>query len=348
MNLKFLIAPLLAAPLLLLSSLTAQAADKLVIYNWSEYLPDGVLEKFSKETGIDVDYTTFESNEVMYSKIKLQKGEGYDLVVPSTYYIAKMAAEGLLQPLDKSKLSGIKNLNPALLNKPYDPDNKYSVPYLWGSTGIGINTEAVDKATITSWADLWDAKWKNKLLLTDDVREVFHMALKINGHSANSTNPDEIRQAYEKLQQLMANVLVFNSDAPREPYMAGDVDLGMIWNGEVIMAQEEIPEIDYIYPSEGAIFWVDSFAIPAGAANVDAAHKFIDFMLRPEIAKLCSEEIGYATPNQEGFKLLDEATRNNKTIFPDDDVVARGEFQTDVGTALKLYNEYWEKLKTGN
>lgn len=343
MNLKLLLAPVLLA-----CSVAVQAAEKLVIYNWSEYLPEGVLEQFSKETGIDVDYTTFESNEVMYSKIKLQKGKGYDVVVPSTYYIAKMADEGLLQPLDKSKLTGVKHLNPTLLDKPYDPGNKYSVPYLWGSTGIGINTDSLDKSTITGWADLWDPKWKGKLLLTDDVREVFHMALKMNGHSANSTDPNEIRLAYEKLQQLMPNVLVFNSDAPREPYMAGDVDLGMIWNGEVIMAQEEMPEIDYIYPSEGAIFWVDSFAIPAGAANVDAAHKFIDFMLRPEIAKLCSEEIGYATPNVDGYKLLDEATRNNKTIFPDDEVVAKGEFQTDVGSALKLYNDYWEKLKTGN
>ena len=334
-------------PVLLACSVTVQAAEKLVFYNWSEYLPEGVLEQFTKETGIEVDYTTFESNEVMYSKLKLQKGKGYDVVVPSTYYIAKMRAEGLLQPLDKSKLSGLKNLNSALLDKPYDPGNQYSVPYLWGSTGIGINTESLDKSTITSWADLWDPKWKNKLLLTDDVREVFHMALKINGHSANSTNPDEIRQAYEKLQQLMPNVLVFNSDAPREPYMAGDVDLGMIWNGEVIMAQEEMPDLDYVYPKEGAIFWVDSFAIPAGSTNVEAAHKFIDFMLRPDIAKLCSEEIGYATPNLKGYELLDEEVRNNKIIFPDAATVANGEFQTDVGDALKLYNDYWEKLKTG-
>jgi len=342
MNLRTLL-----APLLIFCAVSAQAAEKLVIYNWSEYLPEGVLEQFTKETGIAVDYTTFESNEVMYSKLKLLKGKGYDVVVPSTYYIAKMSKEGLLQPLDKSKLPGIKHLNPALLDKPYDPGNQYSVPYMWGSTGIGINTEAVDKKSITGWADLWDPKWKGKLLLTDDVREVFHMALRINGHSANSTNPDEIRQAYEKLKQLMPNVLVFNSDAPREPYMAGDVDLGMIWNGEVIMAQEEMPDIDYIYPREGAIFWVDSFAIPAGATNVAAAHKFIEFMMRPEIAKLCSEEIGYATPNLDGYKLLDEKTRNNKIIFPDDATVANGEFQTDVGDALALYNEYWQKLKTG-
>ncbi|MGB3622512.1 extracellular solute-binding protein [Ketobacter sp. MCCC 1A13808] len=328
-------------------TLSAQAADKLVVYNWSEYIPEGVLEKFTKETGIEVDYSTYESNEVMYSKLKLQKGKGYDIVVPSTYYISKMGKEGLLQPIDKSKLSNLKNLNPTLMNKEYDPDNKYSVPYLWGSTGIGINVSSVDPKSITSWADLWDPKWKNKLLLTDDVREVFHMALKINGHSANSTDPEEIKQAYEKLKQLMPNVLVFNGDAPREPFMAGDVSLGMIWNGEVIMAQEEDPDIQYIYPAEGAAFWVDSFAIPSGAANAVAAHKFIDFMMRPEIAKLSSEEIGYATPNLAGLKLLEPSVRENKTIFPDEAIVAKGDFQTDVGEAMKLYNDYWQKLKAG-
>lgn len=347
MKLKTCLQTLLSGALISLS-LNAQSAEKLVFYNWSEYIPEGVIERFSKETGIEVDYTTFESNEVMYSKLQLQKGKGYDVVVPSTYYIAKMGKEGLLQKMDHSKLTNIKNLNPALMNKEYDPDNQYSVPYLWGSTGIGINVEEVDPATITGWADLWGPKWKNKLLLTDDMREVFHMALSINGHSANSTNADEIKQAYEKLRGLMPNVLVFNSDAPREPFMAGDVNLGMIWNGEVIMAQEENEDIQYIYPKEGAIFWVDSFAIPSGAANPAAAHKFIDFMLRPDIAKLATEEIGYATPNLAALKLLDKETRDNKTIFPDDETVANGEFQTDVGEeALKLYNRYWEKLKTG-
>jgi spermidine/putrescine transport system substrate-binding protein len=334
--------------LLLAVAGSATAAGKVVVYNWSEYIPEGVIERFTKETGIEVEYSNYESNEVMYSKIQLQKGKGYDIVVPSSYYINKMSKEGLLQKIDKNQLSQFKHMNRSLLNKPYDPGNQYSVPYLWGSTGIGFNATAVEPGTITRWADLWDPKWKGKLILTDDVREVFHMALKVNGHSANSTDPEEIRLAYEKLKELMPNVLLFNSDAPREPFMAGDVNLGMIWNGEVVMAQQEMPEIQYVYPAEGTIFWVDSFAIPVGSENTREAHKFIDFMLQPDIAKLCSEEIGYATPNLAAAKLLDEATRSNKTIFPDPDVFVKGEFQSNVGEALTIYNDYWEKLKTGH
>lgn len=322
------------------------AAEKVVVYNWTEYIPDGVLAEFTKETGIKVEYNTYESNEVMYSKLKLQNGKGYDIVIPSTYYISKMAKEGLLAKIDTVQLSNFTHLDPALLNKSYDPNNQHSVPYVWGSTGIGINTNEVDPKSIKSWKDLWDKKWQNSLLLTDDVREVFHMALRVNGHSSNSTSEAEIKQAYELLTKLMPNVLVFNSDAPREPYLAGDVNLGMIWNGEVIMAQEEDSAIEYIYPTEGAAIWVDSFAIPTGAENKSNAHKFINFMLRPDVAKRTVEYIGYATPNKAGIALLDQATQNNPTIFPSKRIVEQGEFQTDVGPAIEIYNKYWEMLKT--
>ena len=325
------------------------AEQKVVVYNWSEYISDEVLDEFTKQTGIKVEYSTYDSNEVMYSKLKLQKGSGYDVIVPSTYYISKMAKEGLLQKIDKTRLPHFKNLDPDLLNKPYDPDNTYSIPYMWGSTGIGINTEVIDKGSITGWADLWDKKWKGQLLLTDDVREVFHMALRINGHSGNSSDPAELKQAYETLKTLMPNVLVFNSEAPREPFLSGDVALGMIWNGEVIMAQEDNPKIDYIYPKEGAVFWVDSFAIPSGAANVDNAHKFIDFMLRAESANANMEYVGYAAPNLPAIALLDEETRNNPIMFPPASVIAAGEFHYDIGDeAIAIMNDYWQKLKTGH
>lgn len=337
----------LFAALLLVAASALHAEEKLVVYNWAEYIPEAALEEFEKETGIKVEYSTYENNEVMYSKLKLQKGVGYDIVVPSSYLVAKMSREGLLQKLDKTKLTNLKNLSPDLLNKPYDPGNEYSIPYLWGSTGIGVNGKEIDSSTITSWADLWDEKWKGKLLLTDDVREVFHMALKKNGFSTNSTNPDEIKVAYEDLQKLMPNVLVFNADAPREPFLAGDVNLGMIWSGEVKMAQQENPDIEYIFPKEGAGFWVDSFVIPAGASNADNAHKFIDYMLRPEVGQQVVEELGYSTPNIAVKELLDEDNRSNPVIFPAAADVAKGEFQNDIGDAMKLYDGYWEKLKTG-
>ncbi|MBF0256380.1 MAG: extracellular solute-binding protein [Gammaproteobacteria bacterium] len=338
----------LSASLLFLFSLSAFAGGKVVVYNWAEYIPDGVLDDFTKETGIQVEYSTYENNEVMYAKLQLQKGKGYDVVVPSTYLVSKMRNEGLLHPLDKTKLTNLKHLDPDLLDKPYDPGNQFSLPYLWGSTAIGVNSEAVDPKTITAWQDLWDPKWQGKLLLTDDVREVFHMAYKVLGFSTNTTDPEQIRQAYEKLQTLMPNVLVFNADAPREPFLAGDVNLGMIWSGEAAMANAENPAIHYVYPSEGAGFWIDSLVIPAGAENVANAHAFIDYMLRPEVAAKTVEAIGYASPNLAGKALLDEATRTNPIIFPAEDVIRNGEFQQDIGpAAVELLNGYWEKLKTG-
>ena len=337
----------LVSALLLLAPLAASAAGKVVVYNWSEYIPEDILEQFTGETGIDVVYSTYESNEVMYSKLQLQNNRGYDVVFPSTYYVARMSREGMLRELDRGKLPNLENLDAALLDKDYDPGNRYSVPYFWGSTGIGVNADEIDVAGIHSWKQLWEPQYARELLLTDDVRDVFHVALKINGHSTNTTNPAEIEQAYERLKTLMPNVLVFNSDAPREPFLAGDVNIGMIWNGEVVMAQEEDEAIQYVYPDEGAVFWVDSLAIPAGAENVDEAHAFINFMLRPDIAKACVEYVGYATANKAAIDLLDEETRNNPVIFPPAEVVARGEFQNDVGDAIELYNKYWEMLKVG-
>ncbi|MCX9458212.1 extracellular solute-binding protein, partial [Vibrio cholerae] len=164
------------------------AQEQLYVYNWTDYIPAALLEQFSKETGIEVIYSTFESNEEMYSKLKLTQGAGYDLVVPSTYYISKMAREGLLQEIDQSQLKNFANLDPALLHREFDPQNTYSVPYVWGVTGIAVNKSEIDPATVTSWADLWNPAFKDRLLLTNDSREVFHMALLVNGKSPNTTN----------------------------------------------------------------------------------------------------------------------------------------------------------------
>jgi len=334
--------------LVLALPLSAMAADKVVyFYNWSEYLPEKVLEQFTEETGIKVIYTTYDSNEAMYAKLKLLDGGGYDLAVPSTYYVNKMRNEGLLHNIDHSKLSNYKNLDPKLLNRPFDPDNGYSVPYLWGSTGIAVNSAEIDPAKVTAWADLWNPEFKGQVLLTNDVREVFHMALRTLGYPGNATDPEQIRQAYEKLVTLMPNVRVFNSDSPKLPYLGGEVNTGMIWNGEAYAAEQENPAIKYVYPKEGVILWLDSLVIPKNAKNVDNAMALINFLLRPEIGRFISEEIGYASPNLASVKLLDEAVRNNRTVYPTPDDLVNAEFQVDIGDAITVYEKYWEKLKAG-
>jgi spermidine/putrescine transport system substrate-binding protein len=258
-----------------------------------------------------------------------------------------MRREGLLQKIDKAKLSNFSHLNPRLLNQPYDPNNDYSIPYLWGTTGIGYNANQIPAGSLTSWVNLWDPAYKNKLLLLNDMREVFSMGLRTLGYPINTTDENQIRAAYEKLTELMPNVRVFDSESPKTKFLAGEVVAGMLWNGEVFQASQENPNIQYVYPKEGATMWVDSLVISAGARNVDAAHQFIDFVLRPEISRQINEEVGYSSPNLAAIQLLPEKMRNNPVVYPSDEDLKNAEFQTDVGEALSIYDRYWQRLKAG-
>jgi spermidine/putrescine transport system substrate-binding protein len=340
---RFLLALLAAV------ALNVQAAEQLIVYNWADYLPKEVITRFTKETGIKVKYSTYDTNEVMYAKLKTLGGGGYDIVVPSTYYVDRMRQEGLLAELDKSKLPNLKNIDPKLLDQAYDPGNRHSVPYLWGSTGIAVRPDRKGNVPdVKAWADLWNPALKRQLLLIDDVREVFMMALRVLGHSGNTRNETEIEAAYNKLKELMPNVKVFNAESPKDAYLSGEVRVGMIWNGEAFMAQKEVKDLRFVMPTEGPSLWMDNLVIPKKAPNPAAAHKFIDFLLRPEIAKLITEDVGYTSPNLAAIALLPEKVRNNRTAYPSAEDLARGEFQVDVGEALPIYEKYWQRLKTGN
>ena len=339
----------LAAGALALGLQSAQADDgkTLYFYNWTEYVPPGLLEQFTKETGIKVIYSTYESNESMYAKLKTYQDGAYDLVVPSTYFVAKMRNEGMIQKIDKSKLSNFHNLDPNLLNKPFDPNNDYSIPYIWGATAIGVNTDAMDAKSVTSWADLWKPQYKQSLLLTDDAREVFQMALRKLGYSGNTRDAKEINAAYEELKKLMPNVLAFNSDNPGNPFMEGEVNLGMIWNGSAWVARQAGTPLEVIWPKEGGIFWMDSLAIPANAKNKEGALKLINFLLRPDVAAQVAETIGYPTPNLAARKLLPAEVANDQSLYPSDEVIKNGEWQDDVGDASVQYEMLFQKLKAG-
>jgi len=347
--LYFFYAILLLTPSVITASTLAIAEfeEKVIVYNWENYIPEGVLDEFTKETGIKVEYSTYDNNETMYARLKILKGRGYDVIVPSTNLVARMRDDGLLQPIDFSLLENTKDLNPSLLNKSYDPGNKFSIPYLWGTTGIALDKNVIAKDSVMQWADLWHKKWRGKILLTDDMREVFHIALKAKGYSTNTESPDEIRQAYKDLRKLMPSVKVFSSD-PRPEFESGNVALGAIWNGEMVLAKEKRPSLEYVYPKEGASFWIDSFVIPSRASNVINAHKFIDFMMRPEVAARAVKDLGYATPILSAVESLDKETRNNPSIFPPQKILSNAEFQLGVSDeTTKLYELLWEKLKSG-
>ncbi len=332
-----------------LFSINASASsNELYVYNWTDYIPSDLLTKFTKETGIKVIYSTFESNEEMYAKLKLlnKDKEGYDLVFPSSYYINKMASEGLLQPIDHSKIPNFHYIPEEFLNQSFDPNNKYSLPYTYGLTGIGVNSTYIDPQKITSWADLWNSQYKNQVLLTNDAREVFHIALLLDGVSPNTRNPEQIKTAYKRLLKLIPNVLVFNSDSPEVPFVQGEVNIGMLWNGSAYLANKEDPNIKFIYPKEGAIFWMDNYAIPANARHLDNAYKFINFLLRPENVKEVIERMGFSMPNDGVKALLTTKLASNPILFPPKEEIKKGIIQADVGSAVTIYQKYWELLKT--
>ena len=324
------------------------SANQLNVYTWSEYLPEHIVEKFTKETGVKLNLSTYDSNESLYTKIKLlhNSQSGYDLVMPSTYFVSKMREEGLLMELDISKITNFKDIDKSLVNQPFDLDNKYSIPYFWGSTALCYNDKYV-KENVDSFNILFDPKYAHKTLLTDDVREVFHVALKLLGYSVNDTNEEHIKQAYEKLKTLVPNVKIFNSFSPKLNYINEEVILGMNHNGEAYMASLENPDIKYVYPKEGAIIWVDSLVMPSNVKNVENAYKFINFLLKPEIAKEISEVVGFATVSKVAMDLLPKEIRNNPTIYPSKEILDKGEFQNDVGEAIVIYEKYWEILKLG-
>ncbi|MFN7097708.1 MAG: PotD/PotF family extracellular solute-binding protein [Gammaproteobacteria bacterium] len=336
----------LAALLLTISS-AAYANDNIVnVYAWSGEIPDAVIAQFQKETGIKVNFSTYDSNETMYAKLKAVNNPGYDVIEPSSYYVDRMQKEGMLEPLDLSQVNNIKFIDPTFLNDSYDPGNKYSVPNLWGVTGIFVNKKYFDPNTVHSWTDLWQPRFNNQLLLLDDVREVMPMALMSLGYSANDNNTAHLKQAYEQLLHLRNNIKLFVSDAAASIITDEDATVGMTWNGDLYRAQLSNPNLVFIFPKDGFVIWVDCFAVPKDAPHYQNALKFINFMMRPDIALKSSMAYFYATPNLQAQKMMPATIRNNPMIYPSHEILKNGQFQTDLSDqTIALYAQYWEMLK---
>ncbi len=349
MKKQFVLALLLVAfSVLTISGCKKKNTEVVNVFNWAEYISEDILENFEQETGIQVIYSTYDSNEAMYSKVKLLKGSGYDLIFPSNYYIGKMINDGLLLPIDLSKLPNLNEVDKALLNQSYDKGNKYSVPFMWGITGIAVNSKFINPDNVTSWSDLWNEEYKGKVIVQNDIREVFHIGLAKLGYSGNSTDPKEIEEAYNELVKLYPSIRLFNSDSPKVPLLNEEVYIGLVWGGEVFMAAKENPDIKFIYPKEGAIGWGDSYAVPAKAENVENAYKLINYLLRPDISARISEEYGYASPSQKSKEFLPKDVAESVILYPSEEEMKKIEFQNDVFESIVVYEKFWEKLKTGN
>lgn len=326
------------------------SGETLRVYNWGEYIDEGLVEEFEAETGIRVIYDTFNTNEEMYPKIEADSSS-YDVICPSEYMAQKMIKNDLVQPIDKSKLSNYGNLDEKLLkilSDNSDPDNKYLVPYCWGTVGILYNKTMVTEP-VDSWSILWDEKYKGSILMQDSVRDAFMVAQKSLGYSMNTTDAAELEACTELLKEQNPLVKGYVIDEVRDKMIAGDTALGVIYSGEYLYCtdpEEGNTDLEYAIPKEGTNVWYDGWVITKGAKNVDGAHKFIDFLLRAEVAKRNFDYITYPTPNKAAKELCEDEIKNNKKLYPDDDVLDTCEMYLYLGEDVEdQYYEYWKTVK---
>lgn len=323
-------------------------SEKVVVYNWGEYLNPEVLTMFEEETGIDVVYEEFETNEILYPKIS-SGAIAYDVICPSDYMIQRMIENGLLAEINFDNIPNVKNIGKDYIeqSRQFDPENKYSVPYCWGTVGILYNKTMVDEP-ITSWSVLWDEKYKDNILMQDSVRDAFGVTLKYLGYSLNSTDLDELTEARDLLIKQKPLVQAYVIDQVRDKMIGNEAAIGVIYSGEAIYTQKENPDLEYVIPKEGSNIWIDSWVIPKNAENKENAEKFINFLCRPEIALMNFEYITYSTPNIEARKMIeDEAIRNSEIAFPDLSKYDNLETFQYLGTeADQTYGELWNQVKS--
>lgn len=343
------ISKLIAIMLFFFTPLVFADDQTLNIYVWSSEIPDSVIAQFEKETHIKVNYATYDANETLYAKLLAARNPGYDIVQPSSYLITRMRDHNMLMKLDKTKIPNIKYLSNSVMHPGYDANRDYSLPGLWGVTGIFVNKQYYNPAKIHGWHDFWQPQYKNKLLLIDDLREVFSMSLLSLGLSANANNPEEIKKAYQHLLTLIPNIKLFANDAVPAIIADEDAVVGMAWNGDAFSAMQNNPNIIFIYPDDGFVVWSDDFVILQDAPHPLNAYRFLNFIERPDInAKIIQEE-GYPTGNEAAKAYLPVAMKNSPVLFPPDSVMKRGIWQSDISdTALSVYNQFWTKLKLAN
>lgn len=319
--------------------------DILTIYNWGEYIDPALLKEFEKETGIHVIYETFDTNEAMLTKIK-QGGTAYDIAVPSEYIIEKMLEEDMLIPLDHTKLPNLKNIDSYFLDLPFDPHNKYSIPYFWGTVGIVFNPDKVGEFDFHSWQDLWDPALRRQVFLVDSAREVVGIALNNLGYSLNTTDDSELAEAEAKLAELAPNVKAVIGDETTQLMVNNEASVALTWSGQAADMIFENEALDYAVPHEGSNLWFDNIVIPKTSKNVEGAHKFINFMLEADSAAENADYVGYSTPNKAALALMDEEVVNDERFYPPIEQRETLEVYRDLGLDyIGVYNEMFLRFK---
>ncbi len=306
---------LFTAACMAVSATVATAQSKtLNLFTWSEYVPQSVIDGFTQETGIRVNYETYASNEEMLSKL-LAGATSYDLVQPSEYTIEQLVKEKQLAEIDWSKIPNIKNIAPEFRKMAHDPEDKYTVPWMAGTVGIVVNTDKV-KDDIKGFKDVFQEKYKGRLVTLDDNRELVTWVLCVQGKDINVINSEVLEGVKPTLAEWTKLIKVYDSDSPKTALLNGDVDMGVVWSGESALLYQEDKKFKYILPSEGTHMFVDSLAIPVGSKNKDNAMAFMNYILKPEVSKLISDDFPYTNPNTEARKLLTEEQKQNPASYP--------------------------------
>lgn len=320
---------------------------EVIVYNWGEYIDPDTITMFEEETGIKVVYDEFETNEVMYPKVEAGAA-AYDVICPSDYMIQKMIDNGLLAEINFDNIPNAQNIGQQYYeqSREFDPENKYSVPYCFGTVGILYNKTMID-GPVDSWSILWDEKYADNILMQDSVRDAFMVALKLNGYSMNTLDEAELETAKNTLIEQKPLIQAYVIDQVRDKMIGGEAALGVIYSGEAIYTQRENPDLEYVIPKEGTNVWIDSWVIPKNAPNKENAEKFINFMCREDIALMNFEYITYSTPNTAAQALIKDADiKNSKIAFPDLSQYENLEtFQYLGADGDELYNNLWKEVK---
>ncbi len=322
------------------------AEEPLVnFYNWDTYIGETTLDDFQDATGIEAKMDLFADNDELFAKLK-EGNPGYDVIVPTNDYVERMITANMLVPLDHSKIPNMANVDPVHMNAAFDPGRKYSLPYMWGTIGIGYRKSRVDGVP-DSWKWLFDSdKYAGRLAMLGDGTTVLGMGLTYLGKSLNTRDPAEIKAAEELLIRQKPHIKVFADDNGQDLLLSGEVDLTMEWNGDILQVMEEDDDIAYAVPNEGGLLWEDTLCIPTGAPHPENAHKLINFILDAEVGAAIADFIQYATPNKAARKLMDESYTGNPAIFPPDEVIARCESAIYLGEDItRLYDEAWTRVQ---
>lgn len=324
------------------------SADQLFIYTWAGYTDNALLDRFAEKTGIRVVADVFSSNEEMLARVQAGGARAYSIIYPSDYMVVQMTELGLLTPLDHSSLGGLDRLKKQFQNPVYDPGNRYSVPLSWGTTGLIYNTEQLKEAP-EDWNYLWEHKQElaRRMTLASDVREVMGAALRMLGYSLNSTNQEQVKQAYEKLVELKPAIASFTTDAWRPQMLTGDLKVAMCYSSDANEVISDNDKLKYVVPKSGSSLWTDTLVIPKGSPNPEAAYKWINFLLQADVAASLVERLSFSTPSEDAFSLLTPELRENELLFPSEAVLKNCEGVAPVGKFMEVYDRYWTQLTSG-